>query len=159
MRNKRNCSGSMPSTMMLNDFVSASVLEEQIKQRHIVEFGTKIFFSKDIGNISSHTLTVNFSTTPQPAFNRQFNLLIDNLKDFELKKYGLFIFADNPKQLERLHTIFSDLNAEINFTPIPTSVHEGFIDRELKIACYTDHQIFERYYRFRLKNMQLFFQS
>ena len=140
------------------DFVTASVLEEQIKQRHIVEFGTKSYFGKNNQSENPHHLqlprqlpTVNFNTAPQPAFNRQFNLLIDNLKTFESKKYGIFIFADNPKQLERLHTIFRDLDAEINFTPIPVSIHEGFIDNDLKAVCYTDHEIFQRYHKYRVK--------
>ena len=56
-----------------------------------------------------------------------------------------------PKQLERLHSIFEDLKAEIHFTPIPTSIHEGFIDEDLKIVCYTDHQIFQRYHKYKVK--------
>ena len=125
------------------DFVCASVLEKQIEQRHIIEFGNKTYFSK--GN------EINFSIQQQPAFNRQFKLLIDNLKSFESKKYNIFIFAENPKQLERLHSIFSDLNAEINFVPIPVSIHEGFIDNDLKLVCYTDHEIFQRYHKYRVK--------
>ena len=50
-----------------------------------------------------------------------------------------------------MHTIFTDLNAEINFTPIPISIHEGFIDDDLKLVCYTDHQIFQRYHKYRVK--------
>lgn len=134
-----------------NDFVSASVLEEQIYKRHIVEFGAKSYFTKNNKSTNCILKTVRFNTAPQPAFNRQFNLLIDNLKNFESKKYNLFIFADNPKQLERLHTIFSDLNAAINFTPIPASIHEGFIDDDLKIVCYTDHEIFQRYHKYRVR--------
>ncbi|MEP6927883.1 MAG: transcription-repair coupling factor, partial [Ginsengibacter sp.] len=134
-----------------NDFVSASILEDQVKQRHTIEFGSKSYFSKISGTYNEQLLTVNFSISPQPAFNRHFNLLIDNLKNFESRKYSLFIFADNPKQLERLHTIFSDLNAEINFTPIPTSIHEGFIDNDLKAVCYTDHEIFQRYHKYRVR--------
>jgi transcription-repair coupling factor (superfamily II helicase) len=145
------------------DFVSASIMEEQLKQRHIVEFGTKSYFAKNDqlentqpGTASSQSdsyrmSTVNFNTSPQPAFNRQFKLLIDNLKNLDAKKYSLFIFADNPKQLERLHTIFRDLDAEINFTPIPVSIHEGFIDNDLKAVCYTDHEIFQRYHKYRVK--------
>jgi transcription-repair coupling factor (superfamily II helicase) len=142
---------NLKKDISVNDFVTASVLEEQVKQRHIVEFGTKSYFTKITQIQDAAIANVNLSTAPQPAFNRNFNLLIDNLKNFELKKYGLFIFADNPKQLERLHTIFSDLNAEINFTPIPTSIHEGYIDYDLKIICYTDHQIFQRYHKYRVR--------
>lgn len=125
------------------DFVYASLLEEQIQQRHIIEFGNKKYFSKEN--------EIPFSIQQQPAFNRQFKLLIENLKSFETKKYTLFIFAENPKQLERLHSIFSDQNTEIKFVPIPVSIHKGFIDNDLKIVCYTDHEIFQRYHKYRVK--------
>ena len=134
-----------------NDFVKANVLEEQIKQRHVIEVGSKSFFAKASQADNRQPTTVNFSTKEQPAFNRQFNLLIQNLKEFEQKKYNIFLFADNPKQLERLHSIFADLKAEIQFTPIPTSIHEGFIDDDLQLVCYTDHQIFQRYHKYKVK--------
>ncbi len=133
-----------------HDFVSAAILEKQISQKHVFEIGSRSYFIKDaqaVDNVSR----INFATNPQPSFNRQFNLLIQNLSDLEKKKYNIFIFADNPKQLERLHSIFNDLKAEIQFTPIPTSIHEGFIDDDLKVVCYTDHQVFQRYHKFRVK--------
>jgi len=126
-----------------NDFVVATVLEKQIEQRHTIEFGNKKFFSK--GN------EIQFSIQQQPAFNRQFKLLIENLKSFETKKYNIYLFAENPKQLERLHSIFTDQDAQINFVPIPVSIHEGFIDHDLKMVCYTDHEIFQRYHKYRVK--------
>lgn len=133
-----------------NDFVVANILEEQLAERHIVEFGNKSYFIKSNESKANQHL-LNFSIQPQPAFNRQFKLLIENLNKFESKKYSIFIFAENPKQLERLHSIFSDLNAEINFTPIATSIHEGFIDNDLKLICYTDHEIFQRYHKYKVK--------
>ncbi|HUZ61195.1 MAG TPA: transcription-repair coupling factor [Hanamia sp.] len=126
-----------------NDFIGASVLENEIEKRHVIEFGSKKYFSKEN--------EIRFSIQQQPAFNRQFQMLIDNLKNYESKKYNIFIFAENPKQLERLHSIFRDLNSEINFVPIPVSIHEGFIDNDLKIVCYTDHEIFQRYHKYRVK--------
>jgi transcription-repair coupling factor (superfamily II helicase) len=125
------------------DFVDAAVLQKQIGERPTVEFGKGNYFAKDD--------SIYFSVKQQPAFNRRFNLLIENLKSFEAKKYSLFIFAENPKQLERLHSIFNDQNTEINFVPIPASIHEGFVDNDLKIVCYTDHQIFQRYHKYRVK--------
>ncbi len=133
-----------------NDFVLANVLENQLGERHIIEFGNKTYFTKKNASIANN-LVLDFAIQPQPAFNRQFKLLIENLRKFELQKYDIFIFAENPKQLERLHSIFRDLNAEINFTPIPTSIHEGFIDNDLKIVCYTDHEIFQRYHKYKVK--------
>ncbi|MDQ6844947.1 MAG: DEAD/DEAH box helicase, partial [Bacteroidota bacterium] len=137
-------------TVSKNDFINAGLLEEQMIERHIVEFGSKSYFA-DKKKENNNGRLLNFSIAPQPAFNRQFKLLIENLRKFESQKYNIFIFAENPKQLERLHSIFSDLNAEINFTPIPTSIHEGFIDNDLKLVCYTDHQIFHRYHKYKVK--------
>ncbi len=126
-----------------NDFVSVGQLENEIQKRNVFEFGSRKYFSTKN--------EIHFSIQQQPAFNRQFKMLIDNLKNYESKKYNIFIFAENPKQLERLHSIFRDLNSEINFVPIPVSIHEGFIDNDLKMVCYTDHEIFQRYHKYRVK--------
>lgn len=134
------------------DFASAVLLEDQIRQRHIIELGNKAYFSNKKQETRNGILeTVSFNTKEQPAFNRQFDLLIKNLKEYEEKKYTIYLFAENPKQLERLHVIFTDLKAEINVIPIPTSIHEGFIDDDLKTVCYTDHQIFQRYHKYKVK--------
>lgn len=125
------------------DFVPASVLEKQIAERTTIELAKRSYFAK--GN------DIPFATQQQPAFNRQFKLLIENLKSFEVKQYNIFIFAENPRQLERLHSIFRDQNTEINFVPIPVSIHEGFIDNDLKLVCYTDHEIFQRYHKYKVK--------
>ncbi len=125
-----------------NDFISAAVLEAEIKNRHTLEFGNKKFFADT---------EISYHTKEQPAFNRQFDILIKNLQGFEANKYNIFIFADQAKQLERLHSIFTDLKAEIQLTPIPVSIHEGFIDDDLKLVCYTDHQVFQRYHKYKVK--------
>ena len=129
-------------TVELKDFVPAATIERQILQHHLVEFGYKPHLS---------TFEIELSTKPQPAFNRQFDLLIKDLKTHEANGYELYIFAEQAKQLERLHSIFNDLNTDIQFTPIATSIHEGFIDDDVKVVCYTDHQIFQRYHKYRVK--------
>lgn len=126
----------------LNDFISADTLEDELSKKHLVEFGYQSYLSK---------LEIDFNTKSQPAFNRQFDLLIKDLKSWETKKFQLYIFAENPKQLERLRSIFSDLKADIIFNPIATSIHEGFIDEDQKIVCYTDHQVFQRYHKYKVK--------
>lgn len=137
----------------VEDFVPANTIERQIGNRTIVEFGSKQQFKLE----GSAPPPVGggwvgaFSTKPQPSFNRNFEMLIKDLKQHEENGYSIYLFADQAKQLERLYTIFQDLNAEINFTPIPTSIHEGFIDEALKVVCYTDHQIFQRYHKYRVK--------
>ena len=132
----------------INDVVDAGELENQLQSRPVVEFGYQEVFVKAAGDSYQ---SIEFKTKSQPAFNRQFDLLIRDLKSWETKKYAIYLFAENPKQLERLYSIFADLNAEIHFTPVPTSIHEGFIEEEAKIVCYTDHQIFQRYHKYRVK--------
>ncbi len=129
------------------DFISTAMAEEQIQHRHIIEFGYKKHFISIVGN----NWEVVYQTKHQPAFNRQFELLIKDLKSWQSKGFEAFIFAENPKQLERLHSIFADLKADIQFTPIPISIHEGFIDEDLKLICYTDHEIFQRYHKYKVK--------
>jgi transcription-repair coupling factor (superfamily II helicase) len=133
-----------------DEFVTAEQIEQQLAKFHLVEFGPSAggFLPRD--NAAS-PLILEFHTRPQPAFNRQFDLLIKDLKSWETKKYTLCLFAENPRQLERLHTIFEDLHAAITFTPVAHSIHEGFIDEDLKIVCYTDHQIFQRYHKYKVK--------
>ena len=78
-------------------------------------------------------------------------MLIQNMQENRDKDNVNYLFTDNAKQIERFYNIFEDLKASVQFTPIKVSISEGFIDEELKLACYTDHQIFERYYRNRSK--------
>jgi transcription-repair coupling factor (superfamily II helicase) len=136
-----------------NDFISASYFEESINEKHVVGFGHTNTLPADRHPERSEgtPFTIHFTTKAQPAFNRQFELLIKDLKNWEAKKFQLFLFAENPKQLERLQTIFDDLKADIVFNPVSTSIHEGFIDEDLKIVCYTDHQVFQRYHKYRVK--------
>jgi transcription-repair coupling factor (superfamily II helicase) len=128
-----------------DEFTTAGEIESQLEGFHLVEF------SPSAGSPFVSPAVIEFHTRPQPAFNRQFELLIKDLKDLEAKKYTLYLFAENPRQLERLHTIFEDLKSAITFTPIALSIHEGFIDEDLKLACYTDHQIFQRYHKYKVK--------
>jgi transcription-repair coupling factor (superfamily II helicase) len=145
----------------VDEFVAAQQIEEQLAKFHLVEFGPSAggHLPANPGlnpALSDHhpsdgPFILEFHTRPQPTFNRQFDLLIRDLKSWETKKYTLCLFAENPQQLERLRTIFEDLHAAITFTPVPHSIHEGFIDEDLKIVCYTDHQIFQRYHKYKVK--------
>ncbi|MDX2003071.1 MAG: transcription-repair coupling factor [Chitinophagales bacterium] len=105
-----------------------------------IEFGNTAFLKPQ------HT--VEYNIAPQPVFNKNFELLISNLKDNQRERYTNYIFSDNAKQVERFYHIFEDMKAEVQFTPILVAIHEGFVDHDLKLACYTDHQIFERYHKY-----------
>ncbi len=125
------------------DFISASHFEDALERRPAVHF-------EETRNIKV-SKEYEFNTQSQPAFNRQFELLIHDLRDKEKKGYRINIFSDNTKQLQRLQNIFDDLKAEIVFEPVPVSIYSGFIDHDLKIVCYTDHEIFQRYHKYRVK--------
>ncbi|CAN5606420.1 transcription-repair coupling factor [soil metagenome] len=129
------------------DFIKANELEKQIAQHHQVSFQNN--FAPVSANLQLST--VNFLTKPQPSFNRNFSMLIADLKAWEAKGFTIHLFAEQAKQLERLFIIFKDLGSEIEFVPVPVSIHEGFIDEDLKVVCYTDHQIFQRYHKYKVK--------
>ena len=125
------------------DFIPIDTLEKQIQARSCVYFGDE---PRD-----ASVFTIQSNTRTQPAFNRRFDLLIQDLKSWEQKGFSVYLFAENPKQLERLRIIFEDLKSDIVFNPITISIHEGFINEDLKIVCYTDHQIFQRYHKYKVK--------
>ena len=134
----------------LDSFLTATEFESDLKQRTSVQFGSSVTSPR--GEVAGKdSAVIEFNTKEQPAFNRQFDLLIKDLTVLEKKNFDLYLFADNPRQLERLQSIFEDLKAEIHFTPVPTSIHEGFFDEDLKVVCYTDHQIFQRYHKYKVK--------
>lgn len=126
------------------DFISTNDLEKQIGKRSCV-----FFENEPIDQFS--LLTIQCNTLTQPVFNRRFDLLIEDLKKWEQKGFQVYLFAENPKQLERLRIIFEDLKSDVVFNPITVSIHEGFINEDLKIVCYTDHQVFQRYHKYRVK--------
>jgi len=93
-----------------------------------------------------------FNTSKQPVFNKNFDLLGQNLKANRQKGYRNILLTSSPKQIERLHAIFDDKGDQQKIDSLLFALNEGFIDHDLKICCYTDHQIFERYHRFNLRS-------
>lgn len=95
--------------------------------------------------------TVHFNTSPQPVFQKNFDLIADNLKKLLSEGYKLYVFSDSVKQTDRIKAIFEDRNDNISFQPVLKTIHEGFVDNDLSLVCYTDHQIFDRFHKYRLK--------
>lgn len=114
-------------------------------------------FSSDLENFTTVYLRnpansakqeIQFHTRPQPSFNKQFGILIENLNENTKGGYKNYIFCSSEQQAKRFKDIFEDASQEVKqFQTIIFSLYQGFIDDDLKIACYTDHQIFERYHR------------
>ena len=110
---------------------------------------------------------IAFHTIPQPVFNKQFDLLTANLQEYKEKGYTIYILSEQKKQLDRLAAIVEstkeaypqplpkgkgEVQSSLTFIPINSTLHGGFIDHDLKICCYTDHQIFERYHRVQMSS-------
>ncbi|GAA4890551.1 transcription-repair coupling factor [Flaviramulus aquimarinus] len=135
-------------------FCNASLLKKQLLDFSIIEFGTQSVFchSEQSEDSFSRYNEITFTTTPQPSFNKQFNLLIDDLNTNHNKGYTNYIACVSEQQAKRFHDIFEDVDGEVHYKTIVLSLHQGFIDHDTKTVCYTDHQIFERYHKFHLKN-------
>lgn len=132
--------------MTESDFVPGTELMQQLRQRHNIVIGSRFEYPE-----APAPEVIHFNTTPQPVFNRQFDMLIKDLALHNATKQSIFIFAENPRQLERLRSIFEDLKADFTFFPIPTPISSGFIDADLKVLIYTDHQIFQRFHKYKVK--------
>ncbi|MBE6187483.1 MAG: transcription-repair coupling factor [Rikenellaceae bacterium] len=96
-------------------------------------------------------VSIQFATTPQPKFNKKFDILADDMEDSTLKGYKTYILSESKAQIERLDNIFHQMGRRnIEFDAIAVTLHEGFVDNGLKLCLYTDHQIFDRYRRYRI---------
>jgi transcription-repair coupling factor (superfamily II helicase) len=124
-------------------FCNGSFIQNQLSGFTIASFETYTSGDKPI---------IDFITKAQPSFNKQFDLLIENLNEYHSKGFTNYIFCANEQQAQRFHDIFEDAKKEVHYQTIVFPLYQGFIDLEEKIVCYTDHQIFERYHKFRLKN-------
>jgi transcription-repair coupling factor (superfamily II helicase) len=106
------------------------------------------------GSIHSKDITgpvIEFQTSPQPVFKKNFDLLEKDILSKQGEGYRILILSDNPRQLDRLRQIFEDRGKSLRYEEINHALHEGFIDHELKLCVYTDHQIFDRYHKFSLR--------
>ncbi len=108
-----------------------------------VEFGSR--------SVLPDLKTFEFKSSAQPSFNKNFELLSQSLYEQQEQGFSNFIAADTPRQLDRLKGIFDEINSELRFQPLDFSLRQGFVDQLMKLLCYTDHQIFERYHRYRAK--------
>ena len=146
MKYKLRSSGVLISASASNDYSQANFqeVEELLAGATTLELNQKSSFD--------NYEKLPFDTLPQPTFNKNFDLLIDDLQQHLREGYKIYILADQVKQTDRLKAIFEDKESGIQFVAIDHTLHEGFIDRSAKICCYTDHQIFERYHRVSLRS-------
>lgn len=123
-----------------------------ITGRHLEELCSRhrrIFFGR--GRHDPETVNLEFRTEPQPSFNKNFELLTSRLVSNAQEGYHNFIISESEVQEQRLKEIFAETNPGAAFTPLLLNLHQGFTDHDLRIAVYTDHQIFDRYHKFRIR--------
>ncbi|WP_394336173.1 transcription-repair coupling factor [Flavobacterium lacus] len=131
-------------------FINQSSFVKKALDFSIVEIGLKSIFKSE--------KTIEFHTKPQPSFNKQFDLLLNDLNENHFNGIKNYLFCSNENQANRFHDIFESIDEENHenirkqYKTIVFSLFQGFIDEENQLACYTDHQIFERYHKFNIKN-------
>lgn len=147
----------------------SEVEQEAIRQQMLAEtklIGRGKFLTDALGFRRIETATspthtaeavVTCETTPQPLFHKNFDLLLQTLRDDAAGDKRVFILADSQKQNDRLREIFASKVSEsggapVAFTPVDRTLHEGFNDETLGLALYTDHQIFDRFHKYTLRS-------
>jgi transcription-repair coupling factor (superfamily II helicase) len=119
-------------------------LQAALKQFTCVEFGKRAY--------AKNAQTIDYPSKNPGSFQKDFNRLAQTFLDNQSSGFQNIICSESPRQLERLEVIFNEINTSIQFKPLLISLREGFIDEHQKIACYPDHQLFERFHRFKEKN-------
>ncbi|MGN1173106.1 MAG: transcription-repair coupling factor [Muribaculaceae bacterium] len=117
----------------------------------IEQFNTVFFSAAGIPDVAANS-SIDFNCAPQALYHKNFDLISDSFTDFIAKGYKIFILTDSAKQIERLKEIFADRGDQIQFAPIITTLHEGFVDHIKKACIFTDHQIFDRFHKYTLKS-------
>lgn len=132
------------------NYYSGDQIVHDLAAFHTIETGTGQPFFDEV-------ITVNFSADPQPSFNKNFEMLVENLNKHSSQGYLNVIFTGNQKQADRIHHILDDMHLKAGkknrtqFFTVARPVHSGFVDHAHRLACYADHQIFDRYHRFHLR--------
>ncbi|MBN2212836.1 MAG: transcription-repair coupling factor [Bacteroidales bacterium] len=124
------------------NLITGSYFKEKLDHFRTIEVGPGFFFAPDA--------EFEFKTALQPAFNKNFDMLVKYLHKTRSENYTNYILSDSEKQIERLASIFSEIDEHVAFTPVLKTLHKGYIDHTLKICCFSDHQIFERYHKYTL---------
>ncbi|WP_430974698.1 transcription-repair coupling factor [Zeaxanthinibacter enoshimensis] len=138
-------------------FLNSDLLKKELREFKHIQFGdatpgeTKSM-KAEWEELGQSMTEVEFRTKPQPSFNKKFDLLIANLNENEEKGYRNYICCASEQQAKRLHDIFEEVDGRVHYQTLVFPIYQGFVDEDLQVACYTDHQIFERYHKFHLKN-------
>ncbi len=120
-------------------FESGKNFKKSLDEFAVVEFGKRFYFK--------NADTFQFTAKPQPSFNKEFPRMAKNLRENQLRDFTTIIAADTVRQADRLRTIFDEIDNNVQFQHLLMALREGYVDEQLGLAIYTDHQLFERFYR------------
>ncbi len=124
-------------------FENAESFKKNVGRFPLIEFGNRFY----LANAS----VFQYQAEPQPPFHKNFELMVENLNHRQLQGFSLFIAAESEKQIERLNTIFEEHDSMLQVEGIVAGLREGFVDKNLKLLCYTDHQLFDRFHRYKTR--------
>lgn len=124
-------------------FIGGESFKKTLETFSTVEWGSDSFYPAN--------KVFEFNIKPQPSFNKKFELLVEDFRQNTENGWKNYLLCLSAKQVERFYAIFEDIGHEVEFQPIVHTLHEGFIDPDGKKVVYTDHEIFERYQKFKLK--------
>ncbi|MEG1585434.1 MAG: transcription-repair coupling factor, partial [Bacteroidales bacterium] len=124
--------------------IDPEIFKKALFQFNRIEFGTKSY--------SLSPARIEFHTSLQPTYHKNFDLVAKSFTEFTEKGYTLYILSDSEKQVERIRNIFEDRGDRISFIPVLKTIHEGFSDDDMKACYFTDHQLFDRYHKYNLKS-------
>ncbi len=125
-------------------FSSSKEIKFSLNKHKLVEIGSNSIFNNN---------EIKFDIKPQPSFNKSFELLIDNLNNYEKLGYKNYLCCANEQQKNRFSDIFDNLDLDVNYSSTILPLYQGFIDNDNKIVCYTDHQIFDRFHKYKVKDV------
>ncbi|MCC5918697.1 MAG: transcription-repair coupling factor [Cryomorphaceae bacterium] len=123
-------------------YFHAEALQNALATRQIVGWN---------GAVPMVELTIDFATKAPPVFNKNFDLLVNTFQENSDRGWTNILLCTSTQQMERFYAIFEDLGKTLEFVPIVLNLHGGFVDAERSLAVFTDHEIFERFQRFKLK--------
>lgn len=140
IENQRDKEQAVSGNFHTGQFISRKILDYTL-----YEYGERNFFAE--------AQTIPFSILPQPPFNKNFESFRDTITNYYLNGFELFLFSSSENQSDRLTQILQEikLDPNVHFSFVNEPVHQGFVDEDLRICCFTDHELFERYHKFKLR--------
>lgn len=142
-----------------HDVISVSDTQVILSPAELFETGDSFaeelsgFAQTEFGNrfYRKASFVAQFDAEPQTSFNKNFDLITENLGQWQMQGASLLVAAESPNQINRLETIFHELDPTIKIQPLNTGLRQGFIDKTLELLCYTDHQLFDRFHKYKTK--------